>query len=350
MAGTDARPTTLQKQVTRLDKQVRGPRKLLERVLTSRAERPGRGSSTTLALTWPRATCEIPGVGGYDAFGRKVDEDPLAQWRSGTADAPVPGLIADVVSPETPGGAEAGPAAGAAPATPGGPGPPILPPYRRTVDRGAVGRALRRAGAVRWVLALVVLAVVGMTARGRIDSAPSFSIPDIDIPGVTLPSTAPDHPQGTAVEPRERPPRPAVGLQRGSMIRRGPLSGALNRLRERRLGRITNLRVAADRLNVQLLTGDGRLRSVIVQPGPKIEELSLSGRGFGYVSTVAYGDIDPGAPQRFTREAGRRRGSSPARVDYLVLLSSGGEVGWSLFFKDGTRLGADAAGRVQTRR
>jgi hypothetical protein len=104
------------------------------------------------------------------------------------------------------------------------------------------------------------------------------------------------------------------------------------------------LRLAADRLDVQVVDG-GRLHSVQATADGAVRELSASGPGFDHLASVPWRAIDTAAARRLASSAARRRGVAVTRVDYLALLSIGGEVRWSLFFRDGTHFTADAQGR-----
>lgn len=145
--------------------------------------------------------------------------------------------------------------------------------------------------------------------------------------------------RGTATPPA------AKGLEAGSLIRRGALAAALDAVSAERLGEPVVVRVAADRLDLQLRSRDGRLISVQVRPGPEVNVLSRSDPGFGSGAGVG-GAIDPAAPERLVRAATRRSGKSAAQVDYLVLMHLGTPT-WGLFFKDGTHYRGSASGRLR---
>jgi hypothetical protein len=266
-------------------------------------------------------------VGEYDAFGRKVGEDPIAEsgWRS-------------EVSPPEPVGA---------------PEPAVSEPPVVQADQGPVpdiafspqqvARGLARV--VRLFVFIVILGAIAgaLTTLGGNGTSGIGS----DRPAVSIPSLPPEDLTGpTTPAVADKPP---AGLQPGSLLRRSEFSRAMTRLRARGFGRLTNLRVAADRINVQLVTPGGRLRNVQVDPGGKVREISISGPGFGFVGALAYDQIDRAAPERLTREAARRRETSPTRVDYLVMFELGDDVVWSLFFKNGAHFQADAAGHLQRR-
>lgn len=271
-------------------------------------------------------------MGEYDAFGRKVGEDTLEGLggHSQSAATPVSVETANVGAAPAPARDAPEPAAGTN--TP----EPDVP-----LDLQQVGRGF--ASVLRWIIALVILGAIG---SGVWSASDSFDTPDFDLPAISIPSLIPEPPAASAPEVPAEPP---AGLERRSLIRQPAFSRALALLRSRDLGQITNLRLAADRIDVQLLTKGGRLRNVQITPGNAFRQLSLSGPGFGHVGTMAYSDVDTAAAQRLTRAAARRRGVSPTRVDYLVVGDFGGEIIWSLFFKDGAHFQADAAGKITRR-
>lgn len=270
-------------------------------------------------------------MGDYDAFGRKVGEDPLAEsgWRSQSAASPVPvetKIVAESVETEV---AEPVMEATA----------PVPPPLPLTASSG--GGFLTARLLVRVVRLSVFVVTVGIIVSALSKVGDIVDSVDIDFPALI---------PGEPVAPSgEEASRPAAGLEPGSLILQPRFERALARLRASGLGGIRYLRLAADRIDVQFLTDGGRLRGVQVQPDLQIRKNSLSGPGFGHLGTIAYGGIATGAPQRFVRAAARRRGVSPTRVDYLVITGSDQKPNWDLFFKDGAHFKGDTAGRVVRR-
>ena len=112
-------------------------------------------------------------------------------------------------------------------------------------------------------------------------------------------------------------PKPAPkGLGAGSLVRQDNFTAALTQIRTKGGGRLTHLRVAPDRIDAQLLTGAGRLRSVQVKPGGTLERFGPdSGAGFDQSTTIPFARLNPAAPQRLARagrRADRRAGRDPA--------------------------------------
>jgi hypothetical protein len=228
---------------------------------------------------------------------------------------------------------------------------------RASVDlgmgQGQGGGVLRRVAGLG-VLAVVIAAVGGVViaVKNGIESAPDVNVgvPAVTVPTFSVPTVEPGPAKEKAPAKQKAPAapaQPAAGLHTGSLIRHAAFARALDRLRAKGLGRLVNLRVAAERLDIQLVTAGGRLRNVQVVPGPEIHELSLTGPGFGSVDTVAYSTIDTTAPERMTRESARRRGVSTTKVDYLVPTRFSGQTVWNLYFKDGVHYAGDAAGHFQ---
>jgi hypothetical protein len=152
-----------------------------------------------------------------------------------------------------------------------------------------------------------------------------------------------------AVTAAPAPPEAAAtptGLAAGSLIRKRELAKALAALRAKELGKLTSLRIAPERINVQYRTKDGRLHIVQVDPGAKVRVIHTTGPGFNSLDELV--DVDVAAPERMVRAALERTKKDAAQVDYLVLMNLT-EPTWGLFFKDGTHFQADAAGKITRR-
>ena len=129
-----------------------------------------------------------------------------------------------------------------------------------------------------------------------------------------MPGTDESSPSG-----RAQATLPARGLSVTSLLRPAAFGKAMNRLRTGGYGRLTNLRVAPDRIDASMLTKDGRLRQVQVVPGGAVRVLGTSPTGFAGARTMALKGINRSAPSRLTRSAAGRLKQPASRVDYLVL-------------------------------
>jgi hypothetical protein len=243
----------------------------------------------------------------YDAFGRRIGEDPLEElgWKASGADAaPAEAAPAEAehdaraAAPADTAGRETWLAASLAAAPAQEPaavdGLGARPVFVRRRPRGR--------GGGRGLATLVV--IVGAAGALALYA------------GGTAPLTVDSGPAGTDATPRARAPS---GLQTGSLIRRDTFGAAVERLRTAGLGRLTLLRVAPARIDARLLTRGGRLRNV----------------------QLRHDGVETAAPERLARAASRRLGVPAARVDYLVLTKSG----WSVVFEGGRQFSADDAGR-----
>ncbi len=123
----------------------------------------------------------------------------------------------------------------------------------------------------------------------------------------------------------------------------------MTRLRTGGYGRLTNLRVAPDRIDASMLTKDGRLRQVQIVPGGAARVLATSPTGFTGARTMTMKGIDAGAPQRLTRSAAGRLEQPAGGIDYLVLTEVGAARQWNAYFKGGQIFSADARGRITRR-
>ena len=266
----------------------------------------------TPAVRWDRPVTK------YDAFGREIGKDPLESlgWRDEPPTMPVETAVAE----EAPAPAEAAPSA------------PVTPPV--FVRRGPRRRG--RGGRGSLLAVVVVLGAVGLFA-GSSGQDLGEVIPDVDV-DVNVPEIS-----------RAAPERPPRGLEAGSLLRRAEFAAALARLRAEKLGRLTFVRIAPERIDARLLSSGGRLRNVQVRHDGEFRDFGASAGGFGFVATVPFARVDPAVPARLTRAAARRLRLSPARLDYLVVTAAGGEIRWGAYFKGGQYLLADADGRIVRR-
>jgi hypothetical protein len=247
----------------------------------------------------------------YDAFGREVGEDSLAQWRQGSA-APPPRP------------------APAATVTAGDPLAPVSPPPRTARLRAPspeLQRRRRRRGTrigILLVLGWVTFNLIGGLVDKVEDAARSIDIPNLSSP-----------------EPAKAP----TGLAAGSLLRPAAFERAMAEIRRHDIGRIQSLRVAPEDILPTLLTPKGTLVVVQVTHGGEFKRFSESGAGFGGLETIPYDRIDPLVPQRLTRLAAERLGKPVSKIDYVLPNISQGEVSWGAYFKDGEIFMADGHGR-----
>jgi hypothetical protein len=227
----------------------------------------------------------------YDAFGREVGEDPLAQWRT----APQPARVAP---------------------QPAAPQPAAQP--RRTRPR--------RRGMARLII-LLALACVGFSLVGGVVEKVDDAIKDIEVPGAAPPAAVPS------------------GLGPGSLLRPAAFERAMAQVREKDIGRVQSIRVAPDRILPTLLTPKGTLTVVQVDSAGRFQRFSESGTGFGHLDTIPYDRLDPQVPQRLTRAAAKRLGVPVTKIDYLVPGISDGKVSWGAYSKGGAIFMADERGR-----
>jgi hypothetical protein len=208
---------------------------------------------------------------------------------------------------------------------------------RTSAGTPGIGVRKRSAGRGCLIAFVVLLAILGgLTAAivGLVNS--------VDVEGGT---------SGTASDPKIIPEivKPAPkGLGPRSLVRQDNLTAALTQIRTQGGGRLTNLRVAPERIDATLLTSAGKLRSVQVKPGGKLERFGPdSGPGFDQTSTIAFARINPAAPQRLARAGAERIGVKVASLQYLVPTNFNGSVMWAAYFTRGRYVLGDASGRFQ---
>ena len=303
----------------------------------------------------------------YDAFGREIGEDPLEGlgWASGGTVEPAqevqpepvprPEPVMPTAAPEasytatpqppprvmTP---PPPPAAARPPQPPppvmsssGGTVPPVMQQFMRPRRRRPLGfRLMSRLITLVVFIAIAVTVVPNLTSG--IKDATDLNI-DIDRPDIKFPD----------IEGAPAVAEPPVGLGPGSLIRPAAFRRALADLRGRDLGRVKNLRLAPDRIDAELLTSGGRLRSVQRAHDGEFRQFSVSGSGFGHLATIPYAEIEPGAPQRLVKAGAERLGKPASRIDYLVASEFDGDVMWNAYFKGGAIFQADRRGKIVRR-
>lgn len=280
-----------------------------------------------------------------DPFGRRKGEDPLASlgWNNeGAADAePAPEFRADERATE--------------------PERPQRPTREHRPTRQRQRGPREGSQAVRAVRGLVLLGIVVAVAGAAIASFVSSGVDkverfvdDLTTPRVTPASPDPEVSAGRdqptlAPPPAARPAGPPVGLGRGSLLRPYAFGAALRKLRNGGYGRLTNLRVAPERIDATLLTKAGALRHLQIVPGGAVRQFGTGSTGFSGVPTMSLQGISAAAPQRLTRAAAERAGIQPSRVNYLVYTQFAGTTQWNVYFKGGQIFSADASGRITRR-
>ena len=296
-----------------------------------------------------------------DPFGRKKDENPLASlgWHADeTASVELEAEPVEAAAPAAPVTIGAPPAGERSGETPAGAWPPPAPgPRERSVPRDRTPKQRRPkqrspvTGVIRAVIFLgIVIALLGGVIGTFVDEgvdraeefARDFEPPDVQVPAV--PGSDEQRPSG-----RAQATLPARGLSVTSLLRPAAFGKAMNRLRTGGYGRLTNLRVAPDRIDASMLTKDGRLRQVQVVPGGAVRVLGTSPPGFAGAKTMALKGINRNAPSRLTRSAAGRLKQPASRIDYLVLSEFLGSRQWNVYFKGGQIFSADARGRITRR-
>jgi hypothetical protein len=214
-----------------------------------------------------------------------------------------------------------------------------------------VTKSVRTVGrVVKLAVFLVVVAVI-VSAAGSIFSA-SDSIRDTigDIPS---PKEVVDEatPESSTPAKKEAAAVPAVGLSSTSMFTRRNFRRAMTRLRTSGLGRMRTMSVRPERIDAQLLTKGGSLRSVQIaaEDPTQIRQFSTSGSGFSHLETIPFARINSAVPQRLVRSAAGRAQVPVSRVDYLVLSSILDNVSWGAYLKGGKIFLANSRGKITRR-
>ena len=201
---------------------------------------------------------------------------------------------------------------------------------------------------MKLVVFLVVLGIIASVAKPIWDAGKDVRDAVGDIPSsgeINIPGTGDDESSGDGGEVAV-----PSGLNSSSMMRRANFDRAMKRLSTSGLGRLRSVTIRPDRIDVQLLTKGGSLRSAQIRyDEPEINQFGTSGAGFSHLETVRFAKVDTGAPQRLARSAAGRARVPVSRVDYITLNASQGTLTWGAYMKGGKIYLANSRGRITRR-
>jgi hypothetical protein len=289
----------------------------------------------------------------YDAFGREIGEDTLSGLGGSDAESKAGPEPASQWTSEQLAQAAARPAPEPVIAPPPQPAPqpfqaqpqpqpqpqaPRIQSPSFNVPVGSLPTVRRRRGGVGCLIGLVILAAViagpVIAVVSLVDDA-SDTIDKVTGTIDGLDPAAPDDPG--------KPVKPPTGIAGRSLIAPRNFDRAVRRIEDAGIGRIALLRLAPERLDVQVAKGS-RQRSVQVTFDGDFTRAPATAGGTS-MPTLAYSDIEPRAPARLVR-ASRRYGVRPKGINYLVLSNLPGiGLRWVAYFKNGVYVAGDRNGR-----
>ena len=120
----------------------------------------------------------------------------------------------------------------------------------------------------------------------------------------------------------------------------------MDKLRASGDGRLFTVRLAADRIDAQVVNDEGRMRIAQISPSLDVRTIATVGGGSS-VRTFSFEDVRAAAPQRLIRAAARKLDQPRRNVNYLVLTNFGTDLQWAVYFKNGRYAIADAQGRIK---
>ncbi len=307
-----------------------------------------------------------------DPFGRLPDENPLAglgALSDGTTSQSAEPVV--VAAEEDWSGGE--PGARAKPASSEQPRP--APPPRASsqprtgnpaLDQ-SIAEAIRQAEAmsgvkvaqsvrtvgrvVKLVVFLVVIGVVASVAKPLIDAGKDVrdAVGDIDLPSVTTPGVVGEA-EGERQSGTDREAPAPTGLSSNSMLVKRNFGPAMSRLSKAGLGRMRTLSIRPERVDAQLLTKGGSLRSVQIRfDNRELDDFGAGSPGFSQLDTIPFAKIDTAAPGRLARSAAGRLRKPVSQIDYVVLTGILNRVVWLVYSKSGKAFQANAHGKIVRR-
>jgi len=295
----------------------------------------------------------------YDAFGRRTDEDPLAEqgWTPSSRSRPADAVPVEPSPVPVPSGREDAPATAgitagrpAPPRDPDAPfGAPVLAPRE---DHGIDASDLARTAGqsfrvIRWILRLAPVAVVVAIAIAAMSAGNDVVRDAVDDFKSAFPTTEAGTGGGAGTGDGDAgggPVKPAA-----SLLGRAEMAKGLRRLEAEVPGRLRSVRIAADRIDVVVQRG-GRMRVAQFAAGAEAPTVfSTSTSAAPTTGTLRYADVRPAAAARLIRAANERLGRKTSQVDYLVPSSFAGSVLWGVYYKGGLIAQGDAKGRFTRR-
>ena len=231
-----------------------------------------------------------------DAFGREQDEDALAHLASPTPPAPAPAGLPSTFTP------------------------PPLPLPSLPARRGHGGGI---------IAALFGLIVTGALVFGVVNVI--GHVPHIHLPSIPK----------TDLGASNNPPS---GLDNRSLLRRGNLAPALRKIEAKVGGEPRLVRIEADRLDVQVVSG-GKLVEVQYRWNSGSPDVLSSSSAPPSIGTFTWSQVNASAPARLVRATTR-----PGRTqdfEYAVLVRAD-QLRWTGYTATGGGYLADAKGRNVT--
>jgi hypothetical protein len=123
------------------------------------------------------------------------------------------------------------------------------------------------------------------------------------------------------------------GLDSQSLLRQANLRRALVKIENSPRPLVSNIRVAAVRVDVTALDNDGSREIVSIDPGFNVKQNDF---GVGEDAAVRTTQIDVAAPERMVRAVAERTGLGANAVDYVTMSFSGsGERSWYMSLDKG---------------
>jgi hypothetical protein len=256
----------------------------------------------------------VEGVTEYDAFGNPVQ-------RSGEPTATTTATATPASAPTPP------------------PAPTPLIPTIPTYGPSKTSWGSRVVGFLVFLAFAAPLGIGGYvaynafhTAKDAVDAVQGVAIkPHVAGPGAT-----------TAAAPSA----PATPAASASMLHASTLCKALAAARRDPGGRLTLLRVARERTDLQLARKGGGLTLVQIRADGGRDVIQAPGTPS---KTIGFARVDADAPSRLVRQAAHRLGRSTKSIDYVVLVNFADGPAWSAYFKGGAAFQGDAHGHVVRR-
>jgi hypothetical protein len=300
-------------------------------------------------------------MGERDAFGREKGEDDLEAmgWKVGTgsgasaAPNPIPAPAPAPTPVSMPGSTASMVSSPSSPQSPPSftrPTLPSAPPTLPNIPRISSGGFNPFGAITRIVMLVVVVAIIGGIASAVISGVSTVndvthSITDsLNSPSVSIPGVSVSTPQSPASPSSPSTPAKApAGLQRGSLLRPDAFAKALTKVRAQG-GRVTNMRVDAERINAQVLNKANQMRIVSVTWDGTVQVVK-TGAHLNGSTAVALAAVNSHAPERAVARSAAALHRGATKVNYLVLLNFAGQAKWYVYYKDGKYFSASLDGR-----